>query len=136
MATSTMCIGSVAVDEWIAGSLRPDQVVAGEPIARCHTFGISPDGLFSFNLWDCTAGRLCWTYRCDEIIHILEGGATLQPVGGVARTVGPGDVVYFPKGLVVHWEIASYIKKLAICRSYRDSLPRRLARKVRATLGV
>src|SRR4051812_17859502 len=128
---TTMLIGSSSGDGFTPSPPRTQQIVSRSPGARGRTVGISPHGPLSYNLWDCTAGRLRWVYRSDEILHILEGSATLQPEGEPPRKIGPGDVVYLAKGLVVHWEIESYIKKLAICRSEPESLPRRVLRALR-----
>jgi uncharacterized protein len=134
MPTPDMVTGTVSVAKLPSSPLRPEQILAGSPKTGALLLGESPDKNLSFNLWDCTAGRFRWWYRSDEIIHVLEGSATITPEGGSARTVKAGDVVYFPRGLVADWEVSDYIKKLAVHRSETVSLRSRVTGKVKRIL--
>jgi uncharacterized cupin superfamily protein len=127
-----MVTGTVNAPQLPSSPLRPEQILSGAPKTGALTLGVSPDGNLSFNLWDCTAGTFRWVYNSDEIIHVLDGGATITPVGGgPARTVKAGDVVYFPRGLVADWVVDNYIKKLAVHRSMTVSLRQRVTGKVK-----
>jgi uncharacterized cupin superfamily protein len=130
-----MRVATSALSELDPAVLRPEQILGGSPTTRSTTLGVSPDGNLSYNLWDCTAGSFRWFYRSDEIIHVLEGGATITPQGGEPRTVHAGDVVYFERGLVADWVVPSYIKKLAVHRSTEVSLRQRVTGKVRKVLS-
>ena len=91
---------------------------------------MSPDGTLAVCLWACTVGRFRWEYHCDEIIHLLEGRATITIDGGKPREISAGDVLYFEPGLVAEWEVTSDIRKLAICRTSSPSLRHRVAAKL------
>lgn len=125
-------IGDVLVKS--AAGLRPEQILEGSPTTGSKSIGVSPDGFLSCVLWECTAGRFEWTFHSDEIIHVLEGSAHISPVGGIARTISAGDVVYFERGLVTEWHVPEYLKKLAVHRSLPTSLRSRIAGKVRKLL--
>jgi uncharacterized cupin superfamily protein len=129
-----MIVGTSALSQLDPAQLRPEQVLDGSPKTRSTTLGRAPDGNLSYNLWDCTAGTFRWWYRSDEIIHVLEGSATITPHGGQVRTVNAGDVVYFERGLVADWVVPSYIKKLAVHRSVEVSLRQRVTGKLRKVM--
>jgi uncharacterized cupin superfamily protein len=114
---------------------RSAHVTEGDPHVRLHDLGSSPDGNLTYCLWQCTRGSFRIRYTSDEIVHILDGGALITPIGGVARTVGPGDVVYFEQGLVADWRIDDHIKKLAILRSVDSSIVHRVVGRVREMLA-
>ena len=94
----------------------PAWVVAGAPQARASELMRSRDDAAFTVVWDCTAGSFTWTYDFDETIHILEGSIVLTDGGNPPTRLGPGDVVFFPKGSHVHWEVESYVKKIAFFR--------------------
>jgi hypothetical protein len=102
-------------------ALRPGPIDAscieeGEPVARCTTFTVSPDKRLSSGLWECTAGKFRVEFFLDEVVHILEGAVTVREEDGAAKTLGPGDAAYFPLGLVTHWDVACFVKKLFVVR--------------------
>src|SRR5689334_1963909 len=130
-----MVTGSVNAPQLPSSPLRPEQILSGTPKTGSLLLGVSPDGNLSFNLWDCTAGSFRWWYRSDEIIHVLDGSATITPEGGPARTVKAGDVVYFQRGLVADWVVDNYIKKLAVHRSTELSLRQRVTGKVKRLIA-
>ena len=43
-------------------------------------------------------GSLEYTYKYDEFKIMLDGDMTIEPQGGKAVTLRPGDVVFFEKG--------------------------------------
>ncbi|MEZ4369097.1 MAG: cupin domain-containing protein [Kofleriaceae bacterium] len=123
------------------GPLEPrpiaqSQILAGTPVAQGKTLGISPDGLLSYALWDCTAGTFRWHFRSDEIVHILEGEVRVRRGDAEApRRLGPGDVAYFPAGLHTVWEVDTYVRKLAVFRSQPGGLRAKVRGEVGAVLG-
>jgi uncharacterized protein len=120
----------VITAELAAEHLRPEQILDGTPVTRGTTLGVSPDGNLAYCLWACTVGKFRWWYHCDEIIHVLEGRATIKIEGAAMRVVGAGDVLYFEPGLVADWEVTADIKKLAICRSQVLSMRQRVTAKL------
>jgi uncharacterized cupin superfamily protein len=97
--------------------IAPDWIVAGAPRARAAELSRSPDGSASTVVWECTGGSFNWTYHCDETIHILEGSIVLTDSERPPTRLGPGDIVFFPKGSRVHWQVEGYVKKIAFLRS-------------------
>lgn len=101
--------------------MRPSPIVAGwicegNPVARVAQLSRSKDQTTTTVVWDCTAGKFDWTYDCDETIHIIEGSIVLSDDGNPPKRLGPGDVVFFPKGAQVSWQVDGYVKKVAILR--------------------
>jgi uncharacterized cupin superfamily protein len=117
--------------------IRSDWIVEGSPVARNQVLAVSDDRLAVTLLWDCTAGRFHWRYDEDETIQILEGGVTLTLPCGRVRSVGPGEVVFFPKGSSALWDVQTYVRKLAFFRQPTPqpvALTMRLLRKVACLL--
>jgi uncharacterized cupin superfamily protein len=123
--------------------IRESWVVSGSPRARNKVLFRSTDRSAWTMLWDCSAGEFNWTYRFDETIHFLEGSVTITLPGEASKTYGPGDVIFFPAGVVAHWKIDNHIRKLAFCQ---DPVPaglnpavklvRKMAHKLAAPAAV
>lgn len=96
--------------------IEPSWIRAGNPTARNITLSKSADGLASTLVWDCTAGTFDWHYDIDETIYFLEGSATISDGHAPARTFVAGDVLFLPKGAVCHWQVDTYVRKVAFCR--------------------
>lgn len=129
-----MTTGSVNAASFRPAPLRPEIILAGRPEARTLDIGRSPDGQFSFNLWDCTAGRFRWVFQSDDFVEVLEGAVTVTPDGEDSRTLVAGSVAYFPRGLVTVWDVPIYFKKLSVHRRVHVPLPRRALSKLRRIL--
>jgi uncharacterized protein len=103
-------------------SLQPRPIEAsyieeGSPVARCITLTESADKRLSSGLWECSAGKFKVIFALDEIVHILDGGVTVREHGGGAvHNLGPGDAAYFPMGLVTHWDVPRFVRKLFVVR--------------------
>jgi hypothetical protein len=108
--------------------IRPEWVLEGQPQARSVLLSGAADGMAMTAVWDCTAGAFNWFFGGDETVHILEGEVIVDDGSG-PRTLGPGDVAFFPAGTWARWEVRSYVKKLAFCR---DPLPGAVLALVRA----
>ena len=90
--------------------------IAGQPEVRSALLSASKDGESVVVVWECSAGTFRWNYGFDETIYFLEGSVTFEYANGGRRTAGPGDVVHFPKGASVIWQVHTRVKKLAVCR--------------------
>jgi uncharacterized cupin superfamily protein len=101
--------------------INPDWIREGTPKARNRILERSSDSLACTILWDCTAGKFDWFYGFDETVHILEGNVVLSDDHTPPRRLGPGDMVFFPKGSHAHWQVETYVRKLAFCHR---TLPR------------
>jgi ethanolamine utilization protein EutQ (cupin superfamily) len=67
-------------------------------------------------VWECSAGVFRWYYSFDETLHVLEGSALIDDGNSPPRTIGPGDVVFFPAGATAVWRVDNHIRKVAFCR--------------------
>ena len=132
LALAMQC-GSTASAELGDSPIEPTWILGGNPVARSLNLAKANDQNLSCGLWDCTAGTFQWIFRCDEIVHILEGEVTVQDDFGT-RTLRPGDIAFFPQGLETVWHVRHYVKKFAIHRSVELTLARRVASKVKRAL--
>lgn len=117
--------------------INPSWIVSGNPVARASELMRSADKSTWTVVWDCTAGRFTWTYNCDETIHIVEGSIILHDDHNGPTRLGPGAVVFFPKGSRVHWEVDGYVKKVAFLRVVMPNplmIPYKLARRLKTML--
>jgi uncharacterized cupin superfamily protein len=118
--------------------IRAHWIIKGRPQARNHVLFRSTDKSSWTMLWDCSAGEFNWHYSFDETIHFLEGSVTITLKGGEPQTFGPGDVIFFPAGVVAHWRVDQYIRKLAVCQNPLPAtlnLPLKLARRLARMFG-
>ena len=102
------------------GALKPapinaEWIVSGQPTARAALLSHSQDRTALTVVWDCTAGEFNWFYDTEEIIHVLEGSATLH-FNGIVEKISTGSVVVFPAGSQARWVVDGYIRKLAVFR--------------------
>ena len=96
--------------------INPAWIREGNPVARAAELSRSADGTAFTVVWECTAGKFDWTYHLDETIYITEGSVILSDAGNPPRRLGPGDVVFFPKGSQVSWEVTGRVRKVAYFR--------------------
>jgi uncharacterized cupin superfamily protein len=118
--------------------IRSHWIIKGRPQARNRVLFRSTDKSSWTMLWDCSAGEFNWHYSFDETIHFLEGSVTITLKGGEPQTFGPGDVIFFPAGVVAHWRVDHYIRKLAVCQNPLPAalnLPLKLARRMARMCG-
>ena len=129
-SVETMQTGTTMETDFQPAPLKPSWIIEGNPTARSLKLGEATDGNLSFGLWDCTEGQFIFKYRSDELVHILEGDATVRGPG-MELHLHPGVVAFFPQGLTLHWTVHRYIKKLAIFRSTQRSYMGRIAGKLK-----
>ena len=113
--------------------INPAWIREGNPIARAAELHRSADGTAFTVVWHCTAGKFDWTYHLDETIYIIEGSIVLSDAGNPPRRLGPGDVVFFPKGSQVSWEVEGHVRKVAY---FRRVLPAPLMSVFRLARGL
>ena len=124
--------GHTAV-ELKSAPIQADWIRSGNPTARNAELSRSRDGTACTLIWDCTPGQFEWRYNTDETIHILEGSVVLDDGVAPARRLGPGDVVFFPAGAVVHWTVETHVRKLAF---FRRPMPAPVALFYRVAFGL
>jgi len=116
MADATILVGS-AGGELTPIPIRPEWILAGNPVARNKFLSKSNDGTASCYVWDCTAGRFNWHYDIDETVYILEGSVTVKDLHqGATHILKGGDTVFFPAGSSAEWTVGQYVRKVAFLR--------------------
>lgn len=128
MAATPIVYGNTAL-ALKSAPINPAWVIEGEPTARNAMLSRSHDLTACTLVWDCTPGKFMWRYNTDETIHVLEGAIVLDDGVAPPRRLGPGDVVFFPAGAVVHWTVETHVRKLAF---FRRTLPKPIAAVARA----
>ncbi|XP_010542427.1 PREDICTED: uncharacterized protein LOC104815640 isoform X1 [Tarenaya hassleriana] len=68
-----------------------------------------------FDRWEGGPSKFPWTFEATETMYFVEGKVKVY-VGGheaeeEAFEIGAGDMVVFPKGMKVVWEITKAVKK-------------------------
>ena len=123
--------GQTSADDFQPSPIEPSWILEGNPIARSLGLTRAYDGNFTSGLWDCTAGKFNYHYGCDEVVHILEGEAIVEETSaGLVHVLRAGDVALFPQGLTLKWTVPQYVRKLAIFRSVKARLVRRICAKL------
>jgi hypothetical protein len=92
-------------------------IEAGDPRASLAILAYSDDCATSTILWECTAGKFTWRYNIDETIYFLDGEVRISVAGQPAKRYGAGDSIHFSRGAVATWEVETFIRKVAFCRS-------------------
>jgi uncharacterized cupin superfamily protein len=133
----TMQTMRAAAGDFVPQPIDPSSIEQGCPVARCLTFAESENKDLWSGLWECSAGKFKWVYGGDEIVQILEGDVVVREEGtGVVHRLHAGDAAYFPKGLVAHWEVPSFVRKFFVLRvSNGNRVAARLRRAVAAVRG-
>lgn len=96
--------------------INPEWIVEGRPMARNSILSRSDDQTACTIVWDCSKGKFNWYYDFDETIHFIEGSVTIDDGHSPPRTLGPGDVIFFPAGSHAVWTVDNYVRKVAFCR--------------------
>lgn len=96
--------------------IKSEWIIEGRPMARNHVLSRSEDQTACTIVWDCSKGKFNWHYDFDETIHFIEGSVTIEDGHSPARTLGPGDVIFFPAGSHAIWTVDNYVRKVAFCR--------------------
>jgi uncharacterized protein len=100
-----------------AAPINKDWIEAGDPRASLAILAYSDDRATSTILWECTAGKFTWRYNIDETIYFLDGEVMISIDGKPAKTYVAGDSIHFSRGAVATWEVKTFIRKVAFCRS-------------------
>lgn len=74
--------------------------------SRLETLGVS-----KWSTWQKEVSVFPWTFPEQEIAYILDGECVITPTGGAAVTFGKGDLVTFPAGITVNWEVKQPLHK-------------------------
>jgi len=97
--------------------INKDWIEGGDPRASIAILAYSDDRATSTVLWECTSGKFTWHYNIDETIFFLDGEVLISVDGEAPKLYGAGDSIHFSRGAVATWQIKTYIRKVAFCRS-------------------
>jgi uncharacterized cupin superfamily protein len=106
--------------------MDPSWIISGVPATRSAMLDRSRDGLAFTSVWVCPPSEFRWHYYVDEVIYVLAGKAMLT-YGSKSTEIGPGTVVTFHAGTVVHWRVIEEVRKLAV---WRHAMPRPLGKLI------
>jgi len=68
-------------------------------------------GVYDWPIWEKEISCFPWTYESNESCYFLQGKVTVITESGETITMGEGDLVHFPKGMVCTWKIHTDVKK-------------------------
>jgi len=80
-------------------------------IDRPHPARLEELGVFRWPIWTKEVCQFPWTYQNWETCYFLEGEVTISCDDGEEVTVGQGDLVTFPPGLLCTWKITKDVRK-------------------------
>ncbi len=61
--------------------------------------------------WQKEISTFPWTFHEQEIAYILEGDCIITPTDGAPVSFGKGDLVTFPAGMQVNWQVIKPLHK-------------------------
>ena len=67
-------------------------------------------GVKGWPVWTKEPSTFDWEYDEQETCYFLEGEVTVKTDQG-SVSLGPGDLVTFPKGLACTWHVAKAVRK-------------------------
>lgn len=68
-------------------------------------------GAYDWPIWKKEASTFPWIYSEQETCFFLRGKVIVTPENGSPVTMGRGDLVTFPKGMICTWEILEDVEK-------------------------
>lgn len=64
------------------------------------------------NRWEGGPAKIPWSFKEEETMYLLEGKVRVTVEGSVESfEIGGGDLVVFPKGMNITWEVIEAVKK-------------------------
>lgn len=104
---------------WVEPVDIADQI-GGDPIVRYASVQRTTDGSV-VGLRDFSVGQFRRRHVTDEIMHVVEGGATVVDDSQRVWVLRQGDVVTFRQGTSARWQVPEYIRALTVtCRESRN----------------
>jgi uncharacterized cupin superfamily protein len=93
-------------------ALDPEDLIAGDPIIRYASLHQTSDGN-TVGLRDFSAGRFRRRHGVEEVLHIVEGRATVIDEKHRVWSLREGDVVTFREGTFATWQVPEYLRALS-----------------------
>lgn len=104
--------------------IDPETIVSGSPLQRGHTCFSTDGGKLSAGVWDCTPyEEVRGPYPVDEFMILLEGSLGIENEDGSLQTFRAGQAFFIPKGTVMSWKQADYLRKFWVIHDNPDSPP-------------
>jgi uncharacterized cupin superfamily protein len=92
-----------------------NDLTAGAPVQRGHTYFEDKAIGLSAGVWDCTAMTAkAAPYSVNEFMILLEGAVTIVDARDRAVTVRAGESFIIPKGLPCVWRQDGYVRKFFV----------------------
>lgn len=69
-------------------------------------------GVPSWPKWSCGPSKFPWTFTATETMYLLEGKVKVYCDGhDEFFEIGAGDLVQFPKGMIINWDVIESVNK-------------------------
>ncbi|RVW83598.1 hypothetical protein CK203_039330 [Vitis vinifera] len=83
------------------------------PISSHHVAQLAPSQNPNFmQRWGCSPSKFPWTFEAKETMYLLEGKVKVYCDGHDGFfEIGAGDLVEFPKGMKVTWDVTEALNK-------------------------
>lgn len=79
-------------------------ILDGDPKGRGFTlYENYDDGARATGIFECDPAKTSYMLEFNEIIHVLEGEATIELEDGSRVDLKPGDIAFLPKGQLSTW---------------------------------
>ncbi|ESR55093.1 Cupin 3 domain-containing protein [Citrus sinensis] len=73
---------------------------------------LSELGVTSWPKWGCPPSKFPWTFTATETMYLLEGKVIVYVDGREGSfEIGTGDLVVFPKGMKITWDVIEAVNK-------------------------
>ncbi len=96
-----------------SGGPAPEVLIGPAPEQHNKTCFTDLTGQWTVGIWDSTAyRRRAIDFPRHELMHIIEGEATLTEEGGAPQTFRAGDTFFVPMGSRGDWTTTGYIRKI------------------------
>ena len=102
-------VHSTELEPW---GMSSDQLIAGQPEMAFRSLYRAADDRTWIAVWTSTEGSFWSQYAGDEMIHFVEGRATITDQDGRRATYGTGQAVLIRAGSRCVWEIEEPVRML------------------------
>ncbi|KAE9617231.1 hypothetical protein Lal_00034993 [Lupinus albus] len=69
-------------------------------------------GVTTWPKYESGPSKIPWSFKAEETMYLLEGKVKVTVEGSVGSfEIGAGDLVVFPKGMNITWEVIESLKK-------------------------
>lgn len=68
-------------------------------------------GVARWPVWEKEVSEFPWSYADRETSYFMEGHVIVTPEGGDPVEILPGNLVFFPAGLVCTWKVLAPLRK-------------------------